>query len=460
MIIFARTVNPEAEIESLPHLTYIQNLRVVLHTVGEAIGVLQLSEFDNWDQLFTDATSIQRLSIQGLIIACSNERGGTKSKAVLGGAGVIIEKGESADAVKDCIKSTILNSARHLDGLAKIAEEVYPDYKHDFKPRSAITLAKFLGGHVTTDSCAPAQKTNSGLVEDFVEAARGDWEVKKTEEDALREANGGELPEGVAALPPLKVYSVLCWHHLRCVWFGGIDQELSKYLREQFQDELKAIDEGMVEASLGNYNIQDQGDAQANQDTDRVDASIRNVARAVEKLFCPKGLYEKGDQMEFAQFMIDEFPGVLLMHLERACSGSRMDICCEAALAILVNRKYYLVYLQRRILWNRDKKKNKLIRALQAILASRRMTACLRVMCIFDVAIVKKHRMFAGKSDKLHKDCPDWKGCASMCDIADGIYDALVKLEACPEKFLDNTFMLSIFDKWKAGNPQEEAWHT
>ena len=174
---------------------------------------------------------------------------------------------------------------------------------------------------------------------------------------------------------------------------------------------------------------------QSNQDTDCADASIRDVARAVEKLFCPKGLYEKGGQMECAHFMLDNFPGVLLMHLERACSGSRMDICCEAELEILVNRKYYLAYLQRSILWNRDKKKNKLIRALQAILKSRQMTTCLRVMCIFDVAIVKKHRMFAGKSEKLHKDCPDWKGCASMCDIADGIYDALVELEACPEFF-------------------------
>ena len=151
-------MNPEAEIKSLPHLTYIQNLLGVPYTVGETIGVLQLSEFDNWDQLFTDATSIQRLSIQGLIIACSDERGGTKSKVVLGGAGVVLEKGESAEAVKDCIKSTILNSARHLEGLAKVAAEEYPDYEHNFKPRSTITLSKFLGGHVTTDSCAAAQK--------------------------------------------------------------------------------------------------------------------------------------------------------------------------------------------------------------------------------------------------------------------------------------------------------------
>ena len=146
------------------------------------------------------------MSIQGLIIACSDERGGAKSKAVLGGAGVVLEKGESAEEVKDCIKSTILNSARHLEGHDKVAAEEYPDYEHNFKPRSAITLSKFLGGHVTTDSCAAAQKTNSRLVEDyFVEAARSDWEVKKIEEDTLRATNGGELPEGVTALPPLKV---------------------------------------------------------------------------------------------------------------------------------------------------------------------------------------------------------------------------------------------------------------
>ena len=147
------------------------------------------------------------MSIQGLIIACSDERGGAKSKAVLGGAGVVLEKGESAEEVKDCIKSTILNSARHLEGHDKVAAEEYPDYEHNVKPRSAITLAKFLGDHVTLPlTAAPLRKkTNSRLVEDFVEAARRDWEVKKIEEDTLRATNGGELPEGVTALPPLKV---------------------------------------------------------------------------------------------------------------------------------------------------------------------------------------------------------------------------------------------------------------
>ena len=87
------------------------------------------------------------------------------------------------------------------------------------------------------------------------------------------------------------------------------------------------------------------------------------------------------------------------------------------------------------------------------------MTACLRVMCVLDVAVVKPHRMFAGKADVLHEDCAEWKGCASMCDIADGIHGALKELENNKAKFLDPDFMLGIFDKWKVGNKKVEDWY-
>ena len=82
VLIFAKTVEPDAEIEALPHLTYVQNLRTVLHTMGEALGVLQLSQFKNWEQLFTNATGIQRLPFQYLIITMTDPQDGlTKSCA-------------------------------------------------------------------------------------------------------------------------------------------------------------------------------------------------------------------------------------------------------------------------------------------------------------------------------------------------------------------------------------------
>ena len=78
----------------------------------------------------------------------------------------------------------------------------------------------------------------------------------------------------------------------------------------------------------------------SDQVLDRVEASISNVARACEKLSCQKMLYDKGDQMDFGQYMYENHEGVLLMSLLRACSGGRHDLCCKAALAILVNRPY------------------------------------------------------------------------------------------------------------------------
>ena len=315
---------------------------------------------------------------------------GSTKKAVLGGGGIVLENRESAEAVHNSIKSTILNSSKHLDGITEVAEALYPEYKLKLKSRASMTLVKLLGGHVVTDSCTSAQATNYGLVDDIIDAARVSWEAKKVEQDNMKEANNDCLPDNNPDLIPLQAYTVLYWHHLHNVWFKGIDEELSKYLQEQFKEQLNIIDEGMVEAGLGNYDIEGSTDkADQTNDTDRVDASMKNVARAVEKLFCPKGTYEKDDQMNFAQFMLKYYPDALLVHLERACSGARHDICCEAALAILLNRPYYLKYLQSRILWHRDKKKNKLICALYAILLSRQMTACLRVMCVFDVAIVK-----------------------------------------------------------------------
>ena len=180
---------------------------------------------------------------------------------------------------------------------------------------------------------------NYGLVDDVIDTAREDWMAEKGKQDVMREANEGVLPEGVVALPPLKVYTVLCWNHLRNVWFKGIDQEFSKYRRVQFKEELKITDEGMIEAGLVKYYIERKEDAYGNpKDTDRVDASMKKLARATEKLLCAKGLYDKGDQMYFSLMMIEEYPGALLMHLERACSGARHNICCGAALAILVNR--------------------------------------------------------------------------------------------------------------------------
>ena len=142
---------------------------------------------------------------------------------MLGVGGIVLDNEETAEAVRDSIKSTILNSGQHLDVISKVAKDLYLEYKLEMKPRSSITLAKLISGHIVTDSCTTAQITNYVLVDDVIDTAREDWMAEKGKQDVMREANGGVLPEGVAELPPLKFYTVLCWYHLRNVWFKGID---------------------------------------------------------------------------------------------------------------------------------------------------------------------------------------------------------------------------------------------
>ena len=78
-------------------------------------------------------------------------------------------------------------------------------------------MAKLLGASIITNSCNGALHTSNTLGASIIEDARVDWEAKTKMQDNLKLANGGVLPDGVKEVPPLKVYTVLCWHHLRNV---------------------------------------------------------------------------------------------------------------------------------------------------------------------------------------------------------------------------------------------------
>ena len=467
IFIFARTINPDVEVNSLPHLRYIQHLRQVLHVLGEALGALQLSSTLRWDELLTDASSIRRLPIQAILLTYRDQLRDRKRIVALGGGGAVLENGESTPAVLETIRSTILNSGEHLEGLKQVAEELYPEYDHKIKDKMDMKMSKLLGGTVVTDSCNGAHSLSEEVKKSVVNDAResessllyfvysnyhlliliplhftiAGWLLEQKEQEDLKRANNGKLPDGVEQLPPLEVYTVLCWQHLRQLWFKGVDEELTQYLKEQFSAELEIIansanDEEIMGAAVS-------GD-------DYITASVSGVVRLAEKLFDQNAnLYEKGDQLDFAGYMLQNHKGALIIPLARALAGARHDVCCNGSWPILHNRPYYLLYLQRCIMWHRDKKKNKMIRAFWAILSSRRMVSCLRVCGILSVSIVMPHRCLAAKAHELHRDNSEWMGSASLCLVADGIYNTLRVLEEEPAKFLSRDFMLGIFDEWK-----------
>ena len=93
-----------------------------------------------------------------------------------------------------------------------------------------------------------------------------------------------------------------------------------------------------------------------------------------------------------------------------------------------------------------------------ACLVLQQVLVCLRVIGIVSGSIVKQHRMFTAKADELHENWDQWKGPASLCQIADRIYSTLQTLEKEPQKFLDRDEMMGIFDEWRVIPEVEEWW--
>ena len=149
----------------------------------------------------------------------------------------------------------------------------------------------------------------------------------------------------------IQVYEVMCWHHLCSIQFKAVVKGLNMYLNEAIQEYLSKLDP-----------------------EDRISPGIDNLVRVCEKYFCLKTHDAKGDGERFHQWMETNYPGVILMSLERACAGARFDICIEGACAIFWNRKYYIKFLEEQKKHNK-KSENKFVWSLYVILLSQQMVA-------------------------------------------------------------------------------------
>ena len=94
-----------------------------------------------------------------------------------------------------------------------------------------------------------------------------------------------------------------------------------------------------------------------------------------------------------------------------------------------------------------------LLKSPVKLVPSKEMQAYVRANFILDVALIQPHRYLAGTAHELYcdskgRDCNNsWMGTASMSSEAHAIYNALCQLVIDPEKFVSETFMLSIFEK-------------
>ena len=122
-----------------------------------------------------------------------------------------------------------------------------------------------------------------------------------------------------------EIYKMDCMHHLRNVWFKGVEKAITSHLNSFLKDSLDTIDSSL-----------------------RVSASMSAPTRAFDKEFSLCANYPKGHGMLFCQWMKKLHPGELLLHVERA-TGSKQDLFLEGAPAIFWNRQYCIEFLDEQL---------------------------------------------------------------------------------------------------------------
>ena len=369
----------------------------------------------------TDGTSVGNTKIQNIAIEILEE---DEIESVLLAPAIVLQNGETAAAICNTVCFKIESMGDHLTGLRAVMNKLHPDKLIDFDlpERDQMNVRKLDHGHLSSDNSSPATATNDNIAARVIYEAKKKFERDNTE----RVAKGGQ------PLPPKEfiVYLKRCWNHFCCTWTENMRKETDKWMTTRFEAEVKKITE-------------DFGD-------DPFSLDIINFIRLCEKFFCPKGHDYKSDEFDFWAWMrrdveddgsVNPRKNVVLMHLERACSGARQDLATAGCPSILYNLPYYTAFILDRKR-SKAKSSNGFIKILVKLVPSLEMQSYVRAQSIWHVALVQPHRFLAGTAHDLHsdengRDCNNnWMGTASMSSVADAIYSALCQLVTDPKKML------------------------
>ena len=170
---------------------------------------------------------------------------------------------------------------------------------------------------------------------------------------------------------------MFCCNHLRNVWVKKMIDSLTEFLRAHIND---SLDEVAPEL--------------------RVSPGFMSLARAFDKIFRPCENYPKGLGEVFRQWMMDNNPGELLFHVERAEYGGRQDVAYMAAMKIFWNRNYCVEFLDD-IISNCGKTENILSLNLMFLLSSVDIKSVSRLWSIMQISIVMPIRWLAECTHKM-----------------------------------------------------------
>ena len=395
LCIFPQTLVPNQSLKDRPKHFLIHKCHSTMKVVAEVCSTILLARAKKWVQLSTDGTSVGNLKIQDIVLEIEEEE---SIRAVLLSAGIVLADGESAMAVCNTIVSAIEGMGTHLTGLHLVMERLHPDKLQTYIIPQAkdMTLSKLVGGHISSDNCAVATATSDNIAA-YVTAV-----AEKEFSDEKERLHAAQLP--LLTRQEFHVYFKRWWHHLRCTWVENVRQETNQWMAKTYKDNVEAM----------KVEFKD----------DRFSLELINLIRLCEKYFCPKGHDAKSDQFDFWAWMRrpleeDGTPNPrrneVLMPLERACSGARQDLATNGCLPILNNLPFYSWFVLDRKR-NNLKAANGFIKALDKLIPSVEMQAYIRLMTIYDVAVVRPHRFLAGKAHELHTNengkimwqCMEW----------------------------------------------------
>ncbi len=187
------------------------------------------------------------------------------------------------------------------------------------------------------------------------------------------------------------------------------------------------------------------------------------IIRAVDKEFSLSANYPKGHGKLFLEWIREYYPGVLLLHVERA-AGSRQDLCTEGSMAVYPNYPYYVEFLDMMLRKHRRGNSNDKASILQqnwfVALTSEEMIALSRLLAIFHISVSVPFRGLSGKTHELKDYGTDFGwGAMSMSCVMDTLYEKMNELRKSPSLIVNDGFMMSICNEYLLELPPfEEYW--
>ena len=342
MFVMAKIIHPTYDVvKELPSLRYIQRSRTVLLWVTKTLAAARIGNAKSWKQGHTDETSRRKKSIVNLVMTVLQNDDKLKTICL---SGCIIAKNSTADEQARAIIGQFRESGRLLKEWRDTTAAMFPNKPHlldQIPSPDGMCVSRMNGVHVSTDTCNVAQ--------------------------AVQEALGLSIREIAVELgipeDKFQIFSGYCFQHMRNILANGVEKIMETELTQLLKPDLDQMPRHL-----------------------RIQCSLTNLVRMVDKEINPRGDYAKGHGGEFWHYLSTYHHGVTWLPLIRVLGGSRQDGSFEASLPLFVGRKYIVEYLHKTLCTN--EKENILQTNLFIVLESIEMIGQVRIASIFFIAVI------------------------------------------------------------------------